>query len=177
MGITAKEGELLTNRIEVREMQLADLDGVMEIEGQSFPTPWSRRAFWSELTQNIYAHYIVVRIDGVLVGYGGMWVILDEAHVTNVAVHPEYRRLGIGRRIMNELMDRARSRGATRMTLEVRRSNTGAQRLYEELGFVAKGIRKGYYADLKEDAIIMWKDDLGKQKNPWYRAPWLGMGR
>jgi ribosomal-protein-alanine N-acetyltransferase len=177
VGITAKEGELLNNRIEVREMQLADLDGVMEIEGQSFPTPWSRRAFWSELTQNIYAHYIVVRIDGVLVGYGGMWVILDEAHVTNVAVHPEYRRLGIGRRIMNELMDRARSRGAARMTLEVRRSNTGAQKLYEELGFVAKGIRKGYYADLKEDAIIMWKDDLGRQKNPWYRVPWLGMGR
>lgn len=177
MGIQAKEGELLKNRIEVTEMQLGDLDGVMGIEEQSFPTPWSRRAFWSELTQNIYAHYIVARLNGALVGYGGMWVILDEAHVTNVAVHPEYRRLGIGRRIMNELMDRARSRGATRMTLEVRRSNTGAQRLYEELGFVAKGIRKGYYADLKEDAIIMWKDDLGKQKNPWYRVPWLGMGR
>lgn len=167
----------MKNRIEVSEMQLADLDAVLEIEVHSFPTPWSRRAFWSELTQNIYAHYIVARLDGVIVGYGGMWVILDEAHVTNIAVHPEYRRLGIGKRVLVDLMERARSRSATRMTLEVRKSNSAAQSLYEQMGFVAKGIRKGYYSDLKEDAIIMWKDDLCKQKNPWYRVPWFGVGR
>ncbi|MGE5484101.1 MAG: ribosomal protein S18-alanine N-acetyltransferase [Ignavibacteriales bacterium] len=155
-------------------MTLGDLDAVQEVEQQSFPTPWSRKAFWCELTQNIYAHYIVVRVGGVVAGYGGMWVILDEAHVTNIAVDPAYRGHGLGRRIMLELMERARSRGATRMTLEVRKSNEVARRLYEKLGFVAKGIRRGYYADLKEDAIIMWKNDLVGSRTPWYRPPWFG---
>ncbi|MCR4397901.1 MAG: ribosomal protein S18-alanine N-acetyltransferase [Firmicutes bacterium] len=167
----------LTGPLTITEMTLADLDEVHQVEQQSFPTPWSRKAFWCELTQNIYAHYVVARIDNVLVGYAGMWVILDEAHVTNIAVHPAYRRRGIGRRILTELMERAKSRGATRMTLEVRKSNEGAQRLYREMGFVARGIRKGYYADLNEDAIIMWKDDLCKPKPRWQRMPWFGAGR
>jgi len=172
--VVKKKGDLLTGKVEISEMTTGDLDAVQEVEQLSFPTPWSRKAFWCELSQNIYAHYIVARVDGIVAGYGGMWVILDEAHVTNVAVHPDYRGHGLGKRIMLELMERARSRSATRMTLEVRKSNDVARRLYEKLGFVAKGIRKGYYADLKEDAIIMWKNDLAQPRVPWYRAPWLG---
>ena len=165
-------GEPSTGEITVTEMTLADLDRVIEIEEKSFPTPWSRKAFYCELTQNIYAHYVVARCDGEVIGYGGMWVILDEAHVTNIAVHRDFRRRGIGRRILQELMNRARSRGAVRMTLEVRKSNIGAQRLYEQMGFVAKGLRKGYYSDLKEDAIIMWKDDLMEARPPWFGPLW-----
>ncbi|HHV79382.1 MAG TPA: ribosomal protein S18-alanine N-acetyltransferase [Firmicutes bacterium] len=145
----------------VAEMRLKDLDRVLEIEKLCYPTPWSKQSFLTELVQNEYAHYIVCQVEGKLVGYAGMWVILDEAHVTNVAVHPDYRGKGLGRLLMNELIERAKSRGARKMTLEVRKSNTVAQGLYSSLGFEARGIRKGYYSDTHEDAIIMWKDDLG----------------
>ncbi len=145
----------------MREMMLKDLDSVLDIEALSFPTPWSRRSFTTELTENVYAHYIVVEYESRVIGYSGMWVILDEAHITNIAVHPEFRRRGLGEKIMREMMERAKSRGATRMTLEVRVSNSAAQDLYRKLGFVARGIRKGYYSDTNEDAIVMWLDDLG----------------
>jgi len=148
-------------RFVFREMMLGDLDAIMEIEALSFPTPWSRRSFVSELTENIYAHYVVVEVGSRIVAYSGMWVIIDEAHVTNIAVHPDFRRKGLGERFMKEMMERAKSRGATKMTLEVRVSNLTAQRLYERLGFVPRGCRKGYYSDTGEDAIVMWLDDLG----------------
>ncbi|BAF58924.1 acetyltransferases [Pelotomaculum thermopropionicum SI] len=89
-----------------------------------------------------------------------MWLILDEAHITNVAVHPEYRKNNIGRTLMLEMMRRAALMGAVRMTLEVRPSNAAARRLYASLGFEVKGIRRRYYTDTNEDAIIMWKEDL-----------------
>ncbi len=141
-------------------MQLSDLDDVMEIEKVCYPTPWSRRAFVGELTENVYAYYLVAHAGTQLLGYAGMWVILDEAHVTNVSVHPEWRRMGLGRRLVHELIVRAHDLGATRMTLEVRPSNDGARKLYAQAGFVERGLRKGYYADTHEDAIIMWKYDL-----------------
>ena len=144
-----------------REMMLSDLDATMEIEALSFRTPWSRRSFVSELTENIYAHYLVVEVGDRIVAYSGMWVIIDEAHITNIAVLPDFRRQGLGERLMKEMMGRAKSRGATKMTLEVRVSNATAQRLYERLGFAARGIRRGYYSDTGEDAIVMWLDDLG----------------
>lgn len=147
---------------QVTEMRLADLDQVVEIEKLCYQTPWSRQAFVSELVTNEYAHYIVCRLSGKIVGYAGMWVILDEAHVTNIAVHPDYRGRGLGRLLLKELIERAKCRGATKMTLEVRKSNTVAQNLYYSFGFEARGIRKGYYSDTNEDAIIMWKDDLGE---------------
>lgn len=141
-------------------MTLEDLDGVMAVEHTAFVTPWSRRAFVTELTENSYAYYIVAKVDREVVGYAGMWIIIDEAHVTNIAVHSRYRGNGIGERLMLELMAAARVRGCQRMTLEVRRSNLPAQQLYVKLGFVARGVRKGYYTDTREDAIIMWKDRL-----------------
>lgn len=148
-------------QISIEQMTVDDLDRVLEIEVLSYPTPWSRRAFQSELSENSYAHYYVAKHEGQIVGYFGMWVILDEAHITNIAVHPDYRRHRIGRRMLEFSFDRAKEFGATRMTLEVRVSNIPAQTLYRKLGFVERGIRKGYYTDTNEDAIIMWKDNLG----------------
>lgn len=142
------------------EMTCEHLDEVLAIEQASFSTPWSRYAFTYELLENEFAHYIVALAGGKVVGYAGMWIILDEAHVTNVAVHPAYRRRRIGKRLMQELMRRAALLGARRMTLEVRTSNRAARRLYAALGFVERGRRRGYYTDTKEDAVIMWKDSL-----------------
>jgi len=141
------------------EMQPEHLDQVVEIEQASFPTPWSRQAFSSEI-KNEFAHYIVAVINGQVTGYGGMWLIFEDAQITNVAVHPDYRMNGIGRMLMLELMRRAVLMGIDRMTLEVRPSNVVARRLYTALGFKKKGVRKRYYTDNNEDAVIMWIDGL-----------------
>jgi ribosomal-protein-alanine N-acetyltransferase len=144
-------------------MQASHLDQVLQIERVSFPTPWSRQAFLSELYHNDFAHYYVYLLDGLVVGYAGMWVILDEAHVTNVAVHPQYRGKQVGEKLLHHLLGEAAARGAGRITLEVRPSNQPAQHLYQKLGFKPVGVRKGYYTDTHEDAIIMWRrlDRLG----------------
>lgn len=142
------------------KMSLEHLKEVLAIEKNSFPTPWSRYAFTYELTQNEFAFYSVALSGRKVVGYAGMWLILDEAHVTNLAVHPEYRGRHVGRELMRELMRRAAMLGATRMTLEVRTSNQVARHLYAALGFVECGRRWGYYTDTNEDALIMWKDPL-----------------
>jgi len=134
------------------------LDQVLKIERVSFPTPWSREAFLSELLQNSLAHYFTCFCGDELIGYGGMWIIVDEAHITNVAVHPDYRGQRVGEIIMLHLMAQAMERGAYKMTLEVRPSNLSAQNLYNRLGFEAVGRRKGYYTDTHEDAIIMWRN-------------------
>ncbi|MEX0974336.1 MAG: ribosomal protein S18-alanine N-acetyltransferase [Bacillota bacterium] len=154
-------------------MTLDDLDRVLEIEVLSYKTPWSRRAFTSEITENSYAHYFVFRHEGEIVGYVGMWVILDESHITNIAVDPAYRRQRVGKRMLEAMFDKAKEYGATRMTLEVRASNIGAQDLYRKLGFADRGLRKGYYSDTNEDAIIMWKDDLGAQKPKEDQVKWM----
>lgn len=144
----------------LRAMTPADLDEVLAIETESFPTPWTRDAFARELKSNLFAVYLVCCCDGRIVGYGGMWLIIDEAHVTNIAVHPRHRRGGAGNLILGGLTAEAASRGATRMTLEVRPSNAAALKLYQAHGFVRAGLRHRYYSDTGEDAIIMWKHDL-----------------
>ena len=159
--------------IKIEKMTPADLDRVMEIEALSYRTPWSRRAFMSELTENSYAHYFVARHEGKIIGYVGMWVILEEAHITNIAVDPAYRRKKVAWRLLEDMFRRAKELGATRMTLEVRVSNVNAQDLYRKLGFVDRGIRKGYYTDTNEDAIIMWKDDLGPGKPKQDQVKWM----
>lgn len=146
--------------VEIGPMLLDDLDGVLAVEAQSFLTPWSRQAFVGELTENPYAYYRVARSEGVVIGYGGAWFFLGEAHVTNVAVAPSWRGKGVGRALMEALMAAAQLAGAQRMTLEVRASNEVALAMYKSLGFTEAGVRKGYYTDYKEDAIIMWKDPL-----------------
>lgn len=147
--------------VTVSAMTLEDVDDVAEIERLSFSSPWSRASLVDELTRNTNATYLVMRDDqGKAHAYGGMWIILDEAHITNIAVHPRCRRMGIGCRLMQALMVLARARGAKRMTLEVRTTNAGAQLLYRQLGFVPRGIRRGYYLDSGDDALVMWIDDL-----------------
>lgn len=146
------------SRLRFEPMRVTDLDEVMDIEQASFTTPWSRGAYHRELTANGYATYLVGRIGGRVVAYGGMWVILDEAHITNIAVHPDWRNLGVGRRMMAALERKAADLGAARITLEVRVSNLPARHLYEKLGYRATGLRRDYYTDTHEDAIVMWKD-------------------
>lgn len=131
---------------------------VLSIEVKSFPIPWSYQAFMFEVTENDFAFYIVAQINKKVVGYAGMWIVLDEAHITNVAVHPEYRGCGVGRALMEELLKRTILMGAERITLEVRVSNNIAKDLYKSLGFVDVGVRKKYYSDNNEDAIIMLRD-------------------
>lgn len=137
-------------------MSESDLPEVMEIEKVSFPTPWSKESYLAEL-ENDGTQYRVVRLDGKLVGYGGMWLIVDEAHITNIAVHPDFRQQRIGERLMTELIGLANQHKLTGITLEVRPSNQGALRLYNKLGFLPTAFRKGYYSDTGEDALIMWK--------------------
>ncbi len=144
--------------ITISPMQFKDVEAVHEIESLSFLVPWSKATFYSEIIDNQFSRYLVAKNHEGPVGYGGMWVILDEAHVTTLAVLPEYRQKGLGKRLLRVLMDYALNKGATKMTLEVRKSNEGALRLYEKLGFAIRGVRKKYYQG--EDAYIMWKDDL-----------------
>jgi [ribosomal protein S18]-alanine N-acetyltransferase len=146
------------DEIRIEPMQTKDVEEVHAIESRSFRIPWSAGTFYSELLENQFAYYLVAKKGQTLVGYGGMWIILDEAHITNVAVLPEYRGRGLGRRLLRALMDSASSEGARKMTLEVRPSNERALTLYKKHGFVIRGVRKAYYQG--EDAYIMWKDDL-----------------
>ena len=143
--------------VTLRRMMEQDIDAVLEIERLSFPRPWSRESFVSEITSNACARYVVLLEDGKLAAFGGMWIIIGEAHVNNVAVHPDYRGRGYGRLVMKELMRVAyRAAEITDMTLEVRVSNETALKLYSSMGFSIAGIRKGYYEDNGEDAYIMW---------------------
>jgi ribosomal-protein-alanine N-acetyltransferase len=146
--------------ITFEEMREEHIDQIEAIEKDSFPTPWSRSAFTGELLQNDFAHYIVVLHENAVVGYGGMWLILDEAHITNVAVRADCRGQGIGKALMLEIIRQAVMRGVNSMTLEVRPSNDAARQLYHDLGFKDRGVRKRYYSDNNEDAIIMWKENL-----------------
>ena len=146
--------------IETGLMTLQDVDAVHEIEKQSFAIPWSRDAFIREVTENRCARYLVAREDGVPVAYAGMWLVLDEAHVTNIAVREDRRGEGLGERVARALMLLAADTGVRYMTLEVRRGNLVAQGLYKKLGFVEVGFRKRYYADNNEDALVMACEQL-----------------
>lgn len=142
----------------IEPMSPDDLEAVVGIEESSFPQPWSLQSFRSELDNNQLAAYLVARLEGALAGYGGVWVILEEAHITTLAVDRKYRRRGIATRLLKELIETSRRMGAVRMSLEVRPSNLAARRLYEKFGFTVKGVRKHYYFD--EDGLVMFKDNL-----------------
>lgn len=139
-----------------RILTIGDLDQILHIESSSFSTPWTKDAFVRELTMNPYAVYIGAELDGKIVAYGGVWVIIDEAHITNIAVLPEYRGKKIGEQLLMKMIETMMVKGAKRATLEVRVSNIVAQNLYRKFGFVNGGIRKGYYSDNQEDALVMW---------------------
>ncbi|WP_230980988.1 ribosomal protein S18-alanine N-acetyltransferase [Rossellomorea arthrocnemi] len=142
--------------MDIRFMTVDDLDAVMEIENQSFSIPWSRDAFLNEIEHNHLSTYLVAGDGDKLAGYCGVWLVVDEAHITNVAVLPDYRGRGLGEALMRKIMGIAIEFGARVMTLEVRVSNAPAQHLYRKLGFQDGGIRKRYYSDNQEDALVMW---------------------
>ncbi|MGZ6265589.1 MAG: ribosomal protein S18-alanine N-acetyltransferase [Candidatus Limnocylindrales bacterium] len=139
----------------IERMTVDDLDAVHEIEREAFSTPWPSHAYRQELETNRLAHYVVARRGSEIVGFAGMWLLVDEAHVTTFATRRTWRRQGIGERLLLALLDLARARGAREATLEVRPSNTAARRLYEKYGFRNAGVRPRYYTDNHEDALIM----------------------
>ncbi|NBG89375.1 ribosomal protein S18-alanine N-acetyltransferase [Isachenkonia alkalipeptolytica] len=142
----------------LRQMTLEDVDGVLAIEKASFTTPWSRGAFIKEVTENKLAYYTVAELEGEIAGYAGVWLIVDEGHITNIAVAPKYRGRNLGKKILEKLIQELKNRKILRVTLEVRASNDVAINLYKSYGFIVLGRRPGYYTDNGEDALIMWKD-------------------
>ncbi len=141
-------------------MSLEDLPDVHRIERASFSVPWPDDAYRSELQGNRLASYMVARVGGVLVAYGGIWLMVDEAHITTFAVDPAWRRQRVGETLLLALMDVAIGRRAREATLEVRLSNLAARKLYEKYGFRPVGVRPRYYSDNGEDALIMTTEPL-----------------
>jgi ribosomal-protein-alanine N-acetyltransferase len=148
--------------LQIRPMTFDDLPAVQQIERASFTTPWPPHAYRQELATNRLAHYLVAERAGEIVAYAGVWVMVDEAHVTTFAVHPGYRRQGIGERLLLALLGLSIERHAREATLEVRLSNLPARRLYEKYGFRPVGIRPRYYTDNGEDGLIMTTEPLGE---------------
>ena len=141
----------------LRDVQSADIDEMMTIERASFTSPWSARFFLEEIRVS-YAKSVLAEVDGRIVGYIIYWQLPKEVDIHNLAVHPEYRRQGIGRSLLSSAIDSAKGQDSNRVTLEVRKSNQAAQQLYHSLGFVERGVRKGYYSDDGEDALVMVLD-------------------
>lgn len=145
------------NELVIEKLNLSHLEQVYQIEELSFCTPWSRNSIKTEIVNKI-GRYIVIMDADKVVSYGGFWLVLDEANVNNIAVHPDNRGKGISKLLMNTLIDMAKKEGAKNMYLEVRSSNSVAQKLYRGLGFLMINLRKGYYTDTDEDAIVMMKE-------------------
>ncbi|MEA3424127.1 MAG: ribosomal protein S18-alanine N-acetyltransferase [Bacillota bacterium] len=143
-------------KVIVREMKLDDIDEIYEIEKRSFSMPWSKSSFYQEINDNLAAYYYVVGVDDTLVGYMGIWKILDEGHITNVAIDHDYRGKGYSKQLVSHVLCEMEKLEVCRFTLEVRESNIIAQKLYLKFGFSVEGRRKKYYTDTKEDALLMW---------------------
>lgn len=154
-------------RVLIEGMNVGDLDNVMVIEGLCFPNPWPRRIFEMEIESH-RAFNLIARLDGVLIGYIISWKIYDEVHILNIAVHPEFREHGIGKQLLQECLYYFRENKAKYAILEVRESNLTAQNLYKKFGFNKIGIRKNYYSDNEEDAIVMMLvlDGMKENENP-----------
>lgn len=142
----------MTPRIE--RMRAEHIPQVAQLDKLCFAVPWSKKSFENEMTNNLACYHVLLDADKVI-GYGGYWHILNEAHVTNIAVLPAYRRMGLGSMLLLHMIQDAGAEGVDTMTLEVRISNHAAKRLYERFGFCEEGVRPGYYSDNREDALIM----------------------
>lgn len=142
--------------IRIRQIREEDIDGVLEIERETFDSPWSKNAFSHEIKNNLLAKYFVAVKDKEILGYAGIWLILDEAHIVNIAVAKKDRGKGIGEALLREIISYCQEKDIDHITLEVRMSNQVAQNLYSKYDFVGYGVRKGYYSD-NEDALVMWR--------------------
>jgi ribosomal-protein-alanine N-acetyltransferase len=140
--------------VSIRFMEKKDIEQILLIEQRSFPAPWTSKAYYSEL-QNKFARYFVLLEQERVIGYAGMWLFAGESHITTIAVHPDYRSRGYGRMLMATLIEYSKEHHADTMILEVRVSNSSAIRLYSSMGFKRIGIRKNYYIETHEDAIVM----------------------
>ena len=149
----------MVSLVEMRRMQPEDVPLVMVIERECFAIPWRESAYLTELA-NRPAYYIVACIDSEIVGYGGQWVIVDEAHITTLAVKQTHREQKIGEQVLVAMLNEAIRHNARRATLEVRESNVAAQNLYRKYGFQPAAIRRSYYTDNHENALVMWVDNL-----------------
>ncbi len=145
------------DKLMIRQAKGEDARQIAEVEKACFSTPWSYESLNHDITENPRALYMTAEAGGKLCGYVGLWKIIDEGHITNVAVLPEYRRRHIARELLEALFASAEKQGIERFTLEVRAGNEAAKKLYAGLGFLEAGIRKAYYEDNGEDALIMWK--------------------
>ncbi|HKE99167.1 MAG TPA: ribosomal protein S18-alanine N-acetyltransferase [Actinomycetes bacterium] len=157
---TSHDGPLPPLPIELLPMRRRHLGQVLDIERRVYPRPWTMALFLSEIVQRSTRFYVVARSSRRVVGYGGLMAFGDEAHITNVAVDPDHHRRKVASRVMYALVTEARRRDATACTLEVRVANHKAQHLYQQFGFAPVGIRKNYYAETGEDALIMWAEGL-----------------
>lgn len=143
--------------IKIRAMRKEDIPEVSEIENLSFPSPWSSNIFFSELEKESFAFYDVLEYRDRLVGYGGYWKIKNEAHLVTFAIHPSFRRMDLGTKLLEHLLKNAQDQSLDTITLEVRDSNLAAQRFYQRFGFKKIAVRACYYSDTEEDAIVYWK--------------------
>ena len=157
----------------IRFMRLKDVDAVAAIEEATFARPWSRESFRQELTRNAVARYLVAEENGEILGYAGAWVILDESHITNIAVREKDRGRGLGKELTAELLQILSNLGASYATLEVRVSNLRAQNLYKSLGFISVGKRKRYYEDNDEDAFLMVCEHLPEADPDYREETWI----
>jgi [ribosomal protein S18]-alanine N-acetyltransferase len=146
--------------VRITPMRRRHLRAVVRIEQRTYPRPWSYGLFLSEIGQRSTRVYLVARVNGTVVGYGGLFRAVDESHITTIVVDPGWHRRGIATRLLLALARAAIQRGSTSLTLEVRVSNAGAQALYQRFGFVPAGVRRGYYPDTREDAIVMWANEI-----------------
>ena len=146
--------------VTISPMRRRHLRGVLKIEGKVYPRPWSMGLFMSEISQRERRVYLVARVGGTVVGYGGLMLVMEDGHVTTLAVDPAWHRHSIGTRLLLALADAGMEQGTENLTLEVRLSNRPAQELYRRFGFVPAGVRKGYYVETNEDALVMWANDL-----------------
>lgn len=142
--------------LSIREMVLEDIEEVLEVETATFTMPWTKDVFNQEIVENKYAHYYVLVFERKIVGYVGLWIVMDDAQITNIAILPDFRGKKLGERLFRFAVQQAIQMGAKRLSLEVRVSNIIAQRMYRKFGLVPGGIRKNYYTDNQEDAIVMW---------------------
>ncbi|GIN59616.1 ribosomal-protein-alanine acetyltransferase [Lederbergia ruris] len=149
---SCQDREAITYRIATE----ADVEQIVEIENRAFTVPWPAEAFYQDILTNRFALYLLLEYQGKVAGYCGVWIVIDEAHITNIALLPEYRGRKLGQTLLEKMMATAKEAGAKTMTLEVRVSNLPAKSLYKKLGFQEGGIRKRYYTDNQEDALVMW---------------------
>jgi ribosomal-protein-alanine N-acetyltransferase len=155
-----REAEAPALTVKIEPMRRKHLKAVLRIEQQVYPRPWTTGLFHSELALRSTRSYFVAKVGRHIVGYGGIMITIDESHVTTIAVDPARQREKIGMRLMLQLARESIARGAIALTLEVRVSNKGAQDLYRRFGFGPVGVRKNYYQEVNEDALVMWVHEI-----------------